>query len=94
MYVFRQFSHLKPGSFRFRHKFNYKHTEGRVIHNICFTCVPCQVFDSACQYFSTINLVGMNRKRALISDTFKVKRRRNGIEKFGVVSNGDGRYKF
>ncbi|XP_035511127.1 serine/threonine-protein kinase 19-like [Morone saxatilis] len=32
----------------------------------------------------------MNRKRALISDTFKVKRRRNGPEKFGAVSNGDG----
>lgn len=33
----------------------------------------------------------MNRKRALISDTFKVKKRiRIGTEKFGSVSNGDG----
>ncbi|XP_028268337.1 serine/threonine-protein kinase 19-like [Parambassis ranga] len=29
----------------------------------------------------------MNRKRALISDTFKVKRKRNGTEKFGAVSD-------
>ncbi|XP_037331790.1 inactive serine/threonine-protein kinase 19-like [Pungitius pungitius] len=32
----------------------------------------------------------MNRKRALISDTFKVKKRRNGTQKFGAVSDGDG----
>lgn len=32
----------------------------------------------------------MNRKRALISDTFKVKKRRNGTEKFGLVREGDG----
>ncbi|XP_068606063.1 inactive serine/threonine-protein kinase 19-like [Brachionichthys hirsutus] len=32
----------------------------------------------------------MNRKRALISDTFKVKKRRNAIEKFGSVTDGDG----
>ncbi|KAM8724720.1 serine/threonine-protein kinase 19 [Acanthopagrus latus] len=33
----------------------------------------------------------MNRKRALISDTFTVKKRiRIGTEKFGAVSNGDG----
>ncbi|XP_068192072.1 inactive serine/threonine-protein kinase 19-like [Antennarius striatus] len=32
----------------------------------------------------------MNRKRALISDTFKVKKRRNGPEKFGAVGDGDG----
>lgn len=32
----------------------------------------------------------MNRKRALISDTFKVKKRRNGAEKFGAVDVGDG----
>ncbi|XP_053298760.1 serine/threonine-protein kinase 19 [Pleuronectes platessa] len=32
----------------------------------------------------------MNRKRALISDTFKVKKRRNGTEQFGVVCAGDG----
>ncbi|XP_050930057.1 LOW QUALITY PROTEIN: serine/threonine-protein kinase 19 [Lates calcarifer] len=32
----------------------------------------------------------MNRKRALISDTFKVKKRRNGTENFGAVSVGDG----
>ncbi|KAG7505391.1 hypothetical protein JOB18_030384 [Solea senegalensis] len=32
----------------------------------------------------------MNRKRALISDTFKVKKSRNGPEKFGVVCNGNG----
>lgn len=34
---------------------------------------------------------GMNRKRALISDTFKVKKTRNGTQKFGAVSEGDGR---
>lgn len=89
---FDNFHILKP-AVSFRHRFNHKHTEGRVIHYICFTCVPCQVFDSACHYFSTIYLVGMNRKRALISDTFKVKRRKNGIEKFGIVSNGDSKYK-
>ncbi|XP_012723491.2 serine/threonine-protein kinase 19 [Fundulus heteroclitus] len=33
----------------------------------------------------------MNRKRALISDVFKVKKRRNGTEKFGAVDDGDGR---
>lgn len=33
----------------------------------------------------------MNRKRALISDTFKAKKRsRNGTEKFGAVLDGDG----
>ncbi|KAM3597494.1 uncharacterized protein V6R79_005390 [Siganus canaliculatus] len=32
----------------------------------------------------------MNRKRALISDTFKVKKRRNNTEKFGAVNDGDG----
>ncbi|XP_038163716.1 serine/threonine-protein kinase 19-like [Cyprinodon tularosa] len=32
----------------------------------------------------------MNRKRALISDTFKVKKRRNGTEKFGAVNEGNG----
>lgn len=41
---------------------------------------------------SIIYPLGMNRKRALISDTFKVKKRRNGTEKFGAVSNEDGRY--
>lgn len=39
---------------------------------------------------SIIYPLGMNRKRALISDTFKVKKRRNGTEKFGAVSNEDG----
>lgn len=34
---------------------------------------------------------GMNRKRALVSDTFKVKKRKTGSEKFGVVDDhGDG----
>lgn len=33
----------------------------------------------------------MNRKRALISDTFMVKKRRDGTTKFGAVSDGDGR---
>ncbi|KAM4530280.1 inactive serine/threonine-protein kinase 19-like [Odontesthes bonariensis] len=32
----------------------------------------------------------MNRKRALISDTFKVKKRRNGTERFGAVYDKDG----
>ncbi|XP_071766554.2 winged helix repair factor 1 isoform X2 [Centroberyx gerrardi] len=32
----------------------------------------------------------MNRKRGLISDTFKVKKRRIGVEKFGASSNGEG----
>ncbi|KAM3864122.1 inactive serine/threonine-protein kinase 19-like [Diretmus argenteus] len=32
----------------------------------------------------------MNRKRGLISDTFKAKKRRNGPEKFGVISDGQG----
>ncbi|XP_071372311.1 serine/threonine-protein kinase 19 isoform X2 [Centroberyx affinis] len=32
----------------------------------------------------------MNRKRGLISDTFKVKKRRIGAEKFGASSNGEG----
>ncbi|XP_072225273.1 serine/threonine-protein kinase 19 [Leuresthes tenuis] len=32
----------------------------------------------------------MNRKRALISDTFKVKKRRNGTERFGAVNVEDG----
>uniref|UniRef100_A0A3P9J366 Serine/threonine kinase 19 n=1 Tax=Oryzias latipes TaxID=8090 RepID=A0A3P9J366_ORYLA len=33
----------------------------------------------------------MNRKRALVSDTFKVKKRKTGSEKFGVVDDhGDG----
>ncbi|CAG5897760.1 unnamed protein product, partial [Menidia menidia] len=32
----------------------------------------------------------MNRKRALISDTFKVKRSRNGTDRFGVLDNRDG----
>lgn len=32
----------------------------------------------------------MNRKRALISETFKVKKKRNDI-KFGAVDNEDGR---
>ncbi|TNN85477.1 Serine/threonine-protein kinase 19 [Liparis tanakae] len=32
----------------------------------------------------------MNRKRALISDTFKVKKRRNETQKFGAVNDGDG----
>lgn len=41
--------------------------------------------------FSIVYPVGMNRKRSLISDTFKVKKRKNGTEKFGVVSDGDGR---
>ncbi|XP_071766553.2 winged helix repair factor 1 isoform X1 [Centroberyx gerrardi] len=31
----------------------------------------------------------MNRKRGLISDTFKVKKRRIGVEKFGASSNGE-----
>ena len=34
----------------------------------------------------------MNRKRSLISDTFKVKKRRTGAEKFGAEKDdGDGR---
>nr|XP_057906160.1 serine/threonine-protein kinase 19 [Doryrhamphus excisus] len=36
------------------------------------------------------NFKGMNRKRALISDTFKVKKRRNGTETFGVKSDDQG----
>lgn len=32
----------------------------------------------------------MNRKRALISDAFKVKKRRNGTENFGAVSEENG----
>lgn len=32
----------------------------------------------------------MNRKRTLISDTFKVKKRRIGTERFGAVDNGEG----
>ncbi|XP_059203147.1 serine/threonine-protein kinase 19-like [Centropristis striata] len=32
----------------------------------------------------------MNRKRALISDTFKVKKRRTETQKFGAVKDGDG----
>lgn len=32
----------------------------------------------------------MNRKRALISDTFKAKKIRKDTQKFGAVSNGDG----
>lgn len=32
----------------------------------------------------------MNRKRALISDTFMVKKRKNGTEKFGTVCDDDG----
>ncbi|XP_013865584.1 serine/threonine-protein kinase 19 [Austrofundulus limnaeus] len=32
----------------------------------------------------------MNRKRALVSDTFNLKKRRNGTEKFGAVSHKDG----
>ncbi|XP_061567597.1 inactive serine/threonine-protein kinase 19-like [Cololabis saira] len=32
----------------------------------------------------------MNRKRGLISDVFKVKKRRNGPEKFGAVHDRDG----
>ncbi|XP_029996014.1 serine/threonine-protein kinase 19 isoform X2 [Sphaeramia orbicularis] len=32
----------------------------------------------------------MNRKRALILDTFNTKKRKNGTEKFGTVSEGDG----
>ncbi|KAM6904835.1 inactive serine/threonine-protein kinase 19-like [Xenentodon cancila] len=32
----------------------------------------------------------MNRKRALVSDAFKVKKRRNGPEQFGAVHDGDG----
>ncbi|KAM4716511.1 inactive serine/threonine-protein kinase 19-like isoform 1-T1 [Anableps anableps] len=40
--------------------------------------------------FSVIFVPGMNRKRALISDVFKMKKRRNGTEKFGAVDEGDG----
>ncbi|XP_041634118.1 serine/threonine-protein kinase 19-like [Cheilinus undulatus] len=32
----------------------------------------------------------MNRKRALISDTFKIKKRRNGTEEFGAVNEENG----
>ncbi|XP_069558873.1 serine/threonine-protein kinase 19 [Brachyistius frenatus] len=32
----------------------------------------------------------MNRKRALISDAFKAKKRRNGTKQFGAVCDGDG----
>lgn len=32
----------------------------------------------------------MNRKRTLISDAFKVKKRRIGTEQFGAVDNGEG----
>ncbi|KAK2893867.1 hypothetical protein Q8A73_016351 [Channa argus] len=36
------------------------------------------------------SLPGMSRKRALILDTFTVKKRKNGTEKFGAESDGDG----
>ena len=37
----------------------------------------------------------MNRKRGLISDTFKVKKRRTGTEKFGTGKyDGEGKWCF
>lgn len=38
-----------------------------------------------------MSLPAMNRKRALILDTFTVKKMKNGTEKFGAVADGDGR---
>lgn len=47
---------------------------------------------SASHIFCTIvSLPAMNRKRALILDTFTVKKRKNGTEKFGPVGDCDGR---
>lgn len=41
-------------------------------------------------HFYIISVTGMNRKRALVSDAFKVKKRRNDTEKFGASDEGGG----